>query len=142
MLSMYSEGLSALEAACAWMKDPGKEAWRKWIPPPPETATIRLAVLIDFTGSWHAGSKIAGAAALAVERVNADETLLAGRVLEFDWADAGCSAKKGLVAIGELMGGASNIAAVIGPGCRQTTHQLQHMNVSDLSDFFGMQRCM
>ena len=68
-------------------------------------------------GSWDGGLRIAGAAALAVERVNADKNLLPGRVLEYSWADSGCSAKQGLKAMGELLGGESRISAVIGPGC-------------------------
>ena len=59
----------------------------------------------------------AGAAALAVERVNADKALLPGQRLEYSWADSGCSAQHGLAAMGELLAGESKIDAVIGPGC-------------------------
>ena len=62
-------------------------------------------------------SRIAGAAALAVETVNAKKALLPGRRLEYSWADSGCSAQQGLTAMGELLGGASRVDAVIGPGC-------------------------
>ena len=61
--------------------------------------------------------RIGGAAALAVERVNADKSLLPSRRLEYSWADSGCSAQQGLVAMGELLGGVSRVDAVIGPGC-------------------------
>ena len=77
---------------------------------------IHFALLLPLTGSWSGGSKVAGAAAIAVETVNADTTLLPGHVLEFSWADSGCSAKQGLAAMGELMG-QSKISAVVGPGC-------------------------
>ena len=60
-------------------------------------------------GSWDRGRKTAGAAALAVEQVNADKSLLAGRRLEYCWADSGCSAQQGLTAIGELLAGESRI---------------------------------
>jgi ABC-type branched-subunit amino acid transport system substrate-binding protein len=70
-----------------------------------------------MSGSWDGGKRVAGAAALAVERVNADKTLLPGRRLEYGWADSGCSAQKGLAAMGELLGGASKVDAVIGPAC-------------------------
>ena len=71
-----------------------------------------------MTGLWDVGKRVAGAAALAVERVNGDKALLPGRQLEYDWADSGCSAQQGLKAMGELLGGvASRIDAVIGPGC-------------------------
>ena len=65
-----------------------------------------------MSGAW--GAEIAGAAALAVERVNADNTLLPGRQLEFSWRQAGCSAKQGLAAMGELIK-LRRIDAVIGP---------------------------
>ena len=58
--------------------------------------------------------RITGAAALAVERVNANKAL---RRLEYSWADSGCSAEQGLAAMGELLRGASRVDAVIGPGC-------------------------
>ena len=70
-----------------------------------------------MSGSWDAGKRVAGAAALAVERVNADKALLRGRWLEYSWGDSGCSAQQGLASMGELLGGASTVDAVIGPGC-------------------------
>ena len=70
-----------------------------------------------MSGSWDGGKRVAGAAALAVERVNANKSLLPGRRLEYSWADSGCSAQQGLAAMGELLGGASRVDAVIGPGC-------------------------
>ena len=70
-----------------------------------------------MSGSWDGGKRVAGAAALAVERVNADEALLPRLKLEYSWADSGCSAQQGLAAMGQLLLGASRIDAVIGPGC-------------------------
>ena len=70
-----------------------------------------------MSGSWDGGTRVAGAAALAVERVNANKALLHGRRLEYGWADSGCSARQGLAAMGELLGKASMVEAVIGPGC-------------------------
>ena len=78
---------------------------------------IHLALLLPVSGSWDVGTRVAGAAALAVERVNADLTLLPGRKLEYSWADSGCSAQQGLTAIGELLARQGRIDAVIGPGC-------------------------
>ena len=50
--------------------------------------------------------------------VNANKDLLPLRKpLEYSWADSGCSAQKGLAAMGELLGGASRVDAVIGPAC-------------------------
>ena len=68
-----------------------------------------------MSGSWDVGTRVAGAAALAVERVNADMSLLPGRRLEYSAADSGCSAQQGLKAMGELLAG--SVDAVIGPGC-------------------------
>ena len=47
-----------------------------------------------MAGSWDAGSRIAGAAALAVEKVNADDSLLLGRGLQYSWEDSGCNAEQ------------------------------------------------
>ena len=79
---------------------------------------IRFALLLPLTGSWDAGLRIAGAAALAVSRANADKALLPGHRLEYSWANSGCSAQQGLAAMGEMLAGESRINAVIGPGCR------------------------
>ena len=78
---------------------------------------IHFALLMPFSGSWDIGRRIAGAAELAVERVNANKALLPGRWLEYDWANSGCSPQKGLEAMGELLGRASKVSVVIGPGC-------------------------
>ena len=76
--------------------------------------SVHFALLIPMSGSWAGGPQIAGAAALAVETVNADKNLLPDRVLEYSWADSGCSAQQGLKAMGELLQGGSKIDAVIG----------------------------
>ena len=85
---------------------------------------ILFVLLIPFSGSWNVGHRMAGAAALAVERVNADKALLPRRRLEYSWEDSGCSAQQGLAVMGELLGGASSVGAkvgaVIGPGCSAT----------------------
>ena len=70
-----------------------------------------------MTGDWTGGPRIAGAAALAVERVNADKSLLHGQTLTYSLGDSGCSAKQGLAAMGDLINQARRIDAVIGPGC-------------------------
>ena len=72
---------------------------------------------MPFSGSWDVGRRVAGAAAIAVESVNADKDLLPGRSLEYSWADSGCSPQQGLSAMGELLAGSSRVHAVIGPGC-------------------------
>ena len=79
---------------------------------------IHFALLVPFSGSWKA-HRIAGAATLAVQRINAKKALLPGRWLEYNWADSGCSAQQGLAAMGKLLQGTSRIDAVIGLGCRR-----------------------
>ena len=79
--------------------------------------TVHFALLIPFSGQWNVGHRIAGAATLAVDRINADKALLPGRQLKYGWGDSGCSAEQGLAALGELLRGASTVNAVIGPGC-------------------------
>ena len=73
---------------------------------------IHLALLMSFKGS-----RISGAAALAVERVNADNSLLPGRRLAYSSADSACSAQQGLAKLGELLRGEDKISAVIGLQC-------------------------
>ena len=74
-----------------------------------------------MTGSWASGRTIAGAASMAIERINSDPTLLGGGrrrkpvVAELKWLDSGCSAGKGLESMMELLAD-TKVAAVIGPG--------------------------
>ena len=72
---------------------------------------------MPMSGSWPIGLGVAGAAALAVERVNADVSAVPRLSLEYSWADSGCSVQQGLKAMGELLGGSSSVDAVIAPGC-------------------------
>ena len=85
---------------------------------------VNFALLLPLSGAWTGGQRFAGAAALAVNRVNADKSLLPGRVLAFEWADSGCTAKQGLAAMGKLIGSTSRIDAVIGPGCSSASCEL------------------
>ena len=89
---------------------------------------IHFALLLPIKGSWDMGPRVAGAAELAVTRINADKTLLPGRVLEYSWADSGCSAKQGLAAMGELLAGESRIDAVIGPACSSACEVTSHLS--------------
>ena len=89
---------------------------------------VHVVLLVPMTGVSIANE--AGAAALAVKAVNADKTLLAGRVLEYDWADSGCSAKQGLAAMGELLGGQKNIDAVMGPGCSSACELTSYLSTA------------
>ena len=46
-----------------------------------------------MSGSWDAGKRVAGAAALAVERINADKTLLPGFQVEKLSVDEACTVR-------------------------------------------------
>ena len=81
-----------------------------------------------MSGLWDIGKSIAGAAALAVQRVNSDKDLLPGRRLEYSWEDSGCSAKQGLAAMGKLLDGKNRIDAVIGPGCSSACEVMSYLS--------------
>ena len=88
---------------------------------------LHFALLLPMSAIWDGGQRIAGAAALAVEKVNADSALLPGRVLQYSWADSGCSAQQGLKAMGQLLMGVRRIDAVIGPGCSPACEATSHL---------------
>ena len=92
---------------------------------------IRIALLLSIL---NGSSKIAGAAALAIERVNTDKALLPGRKLEFSWADSGRTASQGLAAMGEVLSkagvdadGKSRVNAVIGPGYSEACEVVSYL---------------
>jgi hypothetical protein len=55
-----------------------------------------------------------GALPLAVERVNADPALLAGKKLQYVWRNSQCSASAALLELGSLT--SEGIHAILGPG--------------------------
>ena len=89
---------------------------------------IHFALLLEMSGSWDIGHWIAGAAALAVQKINLDKALLPGRKLEYSWKDSGCTAQSGLAAMGELLRRESRIDAVIGPGCSTACEATNHLS--------------
>jgi len=84
---------------------------------------LALGLLLPVTGSWRGGRTIAGAAALAVQRINADSSLLGGMRVEYAWADAGCGVKSGVDALAMLLG-SNRLDAVIGPGAHASASLL------------------
>ena len=69
-----------------------------------------------MSGSWAGGRTIAGAAALAVQRINADAGLLGGMRVEYVWEDVGCSTVyKALQGIQKLLAD-PKIDGIVGPG--------------------------
>ena len=80
---------------------------------------IHLGILVDSDEHKANTGALQSAAALAVQRVNTDTDLLAGRgdraagrYLKLSIHDSGCSAKQGLRVMGELLG--EDISAVTG----------------------------
>ena len=75
-----------------------------------------LGLLLPVTKSWT-GHHIAGAAALAVQRINADSSLLGGMRVEYTWEDCGCSTLRAMDSVLKLLSD-PKIDAIIGPGAR------------------------
>lgn len=97
--------------------------------------SVKFALLLPFAGAWAGGSLTAGAAALAVENINADKNLLPGRRLEYSWADSGCSGLQGLQAMNGLLEGESGIIAVIGPACSSACEVTSYLSTGKLLVF-------
>ena len=76
---------------------------------------LKLGLLLPVSGSWTAGRTIAGAAALAVKRINDDAGLLGGMRVEYVWVDAGFTVSAGNEAIAKLLAN-KDIDAFFGPG--------------------------
>jgi ABC-type branched-subunit amino acid transport system substrate-binding protein len=91
---------------------------------PQAEEVIFIGILLPMTGSWPVGRTIAGAAALAVERINTDASLLRGKRLKFTWLDDGCSSSQGQRSMTDLLRD-SNITAVIGPGTERPTPSMR-----------------
>ncbi len=76
---------------------------------------LKLGLLLPITGSWEAGRTIPGAAALAVQRINADPSLLGGMRVEFVFEDVGCGTYRAVLGVQKLLSD-PKIDAVFGPG--------------------------
>ena len=123
---VFDNNKQGLMVSCS-SQDPSALNW---------AAPLHFALLVPMTGSWMMGPRIAGAGALAVKTVNADQTLLP--VLGYSMADSGCSAKQGLSVLGKLLADENiRIDAVIGPGCSSacevTSHLLGAQGIPQLS---------
>ena len=77
--------------------------------------TIKIGLLLALTGPWKAGRTIPGAAALAVQRINADPSFLGGMRIEYVYVDAGFTVSSGNDAMSKLLA-MKGIDAVFGPG--------------------------
>ena len=77
--------------------------------------SIKIGLLLPITGPWKAGRTIPGAAALAVQRINADPSFLGGMRVEYVYVDAGFTVSSGSDAMSKLLA-MKGIDAVFGPG--------------------------
>jgi hypothetical protein len=82
---------------------------------PLSEVVVHLGVLLPLSGSWQRGRTIAGAAVLAVERINLDASLLPGSHIRHELLDAGCNVSQGITSLLTLLDN-SELSAVIGPG--------------------------
>ena len=82
---------------------------------------LMLGLLLPVSGSWTTGRTIAGAAALAVKRINDDAGLLGGMRVEYTWTDVGCRPYKAVEGTLKFMAD-PKIDGIIGPGTLATLH--------------------
>jgi ABC-type branched-subunit amino acid transport system substrate-binding protein len=76
---------------------------------------LKIGLLLPITGLWKAGRTIPGAAALAVQRINADPSLLGGMRVEFVFEDVGCTTYKAVTGLQKLLSD-PKLDAIFGPG--------------------------
>ncbi|XP_033122599.1 atrial natriuretic peptide receptor 3-like [Anneissia japonica] len=84
-----------------------------------ETFDVVLGVLLPYTGSWPIGPKIASAAAIAVDDIQKDKSLLQNRSIGFIWNDTHCDAGDGLYEVVDFWSHESvlHLHGFIGGGC-------------------------
>ena len=86
---------------------------------------VRLGIVLPISGSWSGGRTIAGAASLAIDRINRDASLLKGKMVDYTLVDGGCNATQGLKATTKLLEDA-DVVAIIGPGALSFAARLLH----------------
>jgi hypothetical protein len=89
---------------------------------------LKIGLLLPITGSWKAGRTIPGAAALAVQAINADPSLLGGMRVELTFEDVGCRTYQAVTGVQNLLSD-TKIDAIFGPG------KLSQTSGSDLDQF-------
>ncbi len=75
---------------------------------------ITVGVFVPMTG-WPVGNRLASAAPIAIDAINADPNILPGYKLKFEWRDCGC--KSDVSAGGTVEFLKRNVSAIIGPYC-------------------------
>jgi len=103
--------------------------------------TIKLGVPIPWSGNnWNAGPRFAAGITVAVNRINADPTLLPGYNVTFVWGDSQCEEKTTLGVLSRMFmnkNGELPVHALIGPacsdGCRSGSFLLDNWNIPMVS---------
>jgi len=75
---------------------------------------LTIGLFVPWTG-WTAGRRLASAAPIAIDKINADPTILPDYRIDFKWRDCGCN--KVMSAGGTVEFIKNNYAAIIGPYC-------------------------
>lgn len=75
---------------------------------------LTIGLFVPWTG-WSAGQRLASAAPIAIDKINADRTILPDYTINYEWKDCGCD--KVMSAGGTVEFIKRNYAAIIGPYC-------------------------
>ena len=75
---------------------------------------LTIGLFVPWTG-WSAGQRLASAAPIAIDKINADPSILPDYRINFEWRDCGCN--KVMSAGGTVEFIKKNYAAIIGPYC-------------------------
>lgn len=75
---------------------------------------LTIGLFVPWT-NWPAGQRLASAAPIAIDQINADRTILPDYHIDFTWKDCGCD--KVMSAGGTVEFIKSNYSVIIGPYC-------------------------
>eukprot|EP00795_Rhopilema_esculentum_P006236 gene6236-11647_t len=78
---------------------------------------ITIGLFVPWTG-WPVGNRLASAAPIAIDRINADPNILKGYKINFEWKDCGCN--KVMAAGGTVEFIKTNFSVIIGPYCSKS----------------------
>ena len=96
---------------------------------------VRLGVPIPWSGTnWDAGPRFASGITIAVDKINADPTLLPGYNVSFVWGDSKCDEKASIGVMTDMLKNDQfPVNALIGPacsdGCRSGSFLSDHLKV-------------
>ena len=87
---------------------------------PEESSDLRNITLLGFfpmSGGWTGGIQALPATELAIERLNADASILPRHRVRLAWNDTQCSVAKGVELTQSLLHAHPTAAAIVGGGC-------------------------